>query len=325
MFAGLPFRRLPKRLRTQFHHYHKTGGCVMKNMVIPGKKYRPRIQVLMVITALVLLLPGGYAGPGPALAQPTAKAADSMRIDRPTTEGIVIGSLHRATNTLSWKGIPFAKAPVGDLRWKATQPPEKRAIPLKTVNYCEICPQYIDHDGNPATPQIILGQEDCLYLNIWRPRSKETDLPVYVWIHGGGNSIQWPLLSDTDGTILANKSNLVVVTVSYRLGPMGFFSHPALRSGKNDDKLTDSGNFALLDLVQALSWVKANIQAFGGNPENVTIAGESAGGTNVLRLIASPLAKDLFHRAISESGSVRMMTPAKAAEHVSGIAAKLLV
>ena len=253
------------------------------------------------------------------------KAVYSMRPDQETTEGVVIGAEHRATNTLSWKGIPYAKPPVGDLRWKAPQEPEKRSTPLKTVNFCEICPQYTDHDNNPATPQVIQGSEDCLYLNIWRPKTKAANLPVYFWIHGGGNSTQWPLLSYTDAAALANKSNMVVVTVNYRLGPMGFFSHPALRSGRSGDEKTDSGNFGLLDLIQALSWVKANIKVFGGDPENVTIAGESAGGQNVISLIASPLARNLFHRAVSENGSIRPATAAQGEEHVNEVITKLLV
>ncbi len=151
------------------------------------------------------------------------------------------------------------------------------------------------------------------------------DPPVYFWIHGGGNSTQFPLLSDTDASVLANKSNMVVVTVNYRLGPMGFFTHPALRSGGSGDEKTDSGNFGLLDLIHALSWVKANIKAFGGDPENVTIAGESAGGQNVISLIASPLARNLFHRAVSESGYIRPETAAQGEEHVNEVITKLLV
>jgi para-nitrobenzyl esterase len=287
--------------------------------------------VVLTIFASMLLAVGcqlnSVTAPAPAKVQVQVetKAVDLMMPDKQTTEGVVIGTLSRTTNTFSWKGIPYAQPPVGDLRWKAPQQPEKRSAPLKAVNFCEICPQYIDHDANPATPQIIQGNEDCLYLNIWRPRSKATDLPVYFWIHGGGNSIQWPLLSITDGSVLANKSNMVVVTVNYRLGPMGFYNHPALKSMQRSDEKTDSGNFALLDLIQALSWVKANIKAFGGNPENVTIAGESAGGQNVISLINSPLAKNLFQRAISESGLIMPATPEQGAEHVNSIIAKLLV
>lgn len=282
-----------------------------------------RSNLLITLMAAFLLWTGsGYFKSSLALGQ--AKAVDSMQPERQTSEGLIIGSLHKATNTLSWKGISYAQPPVGDLRWKAPQEPKKRSTPLKAVNYGGICPQYINQDQNMATPQVIQGTEDCLYLNIWRPRTKAGDLPVYFWIHGGGNSIQWPLLSDTDGAILANRSNLVVVTASYRLGPMGFFSHPALRSGKKGDEKNDSGNFGLLDLIQALTWVKANIKAFGGDPENITIAGQSAGGQNVFSLIVSPLAKHLFHRAISESGIIKPTTPAQGAEHVEAIIKKLL-
>jgi para-nitrobenzyl esterase len=287
--------------------------------------YRSKLVVL-IIAAFMLLAPSGYLTAPTVLAQGQAKPIFySMRPDQETMDGVVIGAEHRATNTLSWKGIPYAKPPVGDLRWKAPQEPEKRSTPLKAVNFCETCPQYTDHDNNPATPQIIQGNEDCLYLNIWRPKTKAVNLPVYFWIHGGGNSTQAPLLSDTDAATLANKSNMVVVTVNYRMGPMGFFSHPALRSGKKGDEKTDSGNFGLLDLIQALSWVNANIKVFGGDPENVTIAGESAGGQNVISLIASPLAKNLFHQAISQSAVVRQPTPARGAEHANDVIAKLLV
>jgi para-nitrobenzyl esterase len=289
-----------------------------------GARYRATL-VFMFIAAFVLLVPSGYLDTSTAFAQGQVKAVDSMRPDRETTEGVVVGAINKATNTLSWKGIPYAKPPVGHLRWKAPQQPAKRSTPFKAINFCEVCPQYIDQDNNPYTPQVIQGTEDCLYLNIWRPRTKAADLPVYFWIHGGGNSIQWPLLSDTDASILANKSNLLVATVNYRLGPMGFFSHPALRSGKRGEEKSDSGNFALLDLMQALSWVRANIKAFGGDPDNVTIAGESAGGQNVISLLASPLAKDLFHHAISESAVIRPSTPEQGAEHANTVIAKLLV
>ena len=167
-----------------------------------------------------------------------------------------------------------------------------------------------------------MGKEDCLYLNIWAPKNATGKLPVFFWIHGGGNSIQWPLLSLQDGGVLANRGNLVVITVNYRLGHLGFLSHPALATG---DPAGDSGNFAILDLIAALKWVQANVGNFGGDPGNVTIVGESAGGQNVYGLVSSPLAKGLFHRAISESGAIRPSTPAQGAAHINGILAKMLV
>ena len=255
---------------------------------------------------------------------PVAPVNDTVPVPAvETAQGPVLGTADSATDTFSWKAVPYARPPVGDLRWKAPQPPENRSEPLVADRFCQLCPQYIDHDRNPATSQVIVGQEDCLYLNIWTPKAASGDLPVFFWIHGGGNSIQWPLLSRQGGGVLAEKGNMVVVTVNYRLGPMGFWSHPALRTG--DDPAADSGNFALLDLIQALEWVQANIRNFGGNPDNVTIAGESAGAANVFCLLSSPLASGLFHKAVSQSGAVRPSTLAQGEEHVNRILAEMLV
>jgi para-nitrobenzyl esterase len=282
-----------------------------------------RSAIVAALIAAFLLLAAGCASKTATVVIPgPAGDAASAITQRQTTEGIVAGSENPATNTLSWKAIPYARPPVGALRWRAPQSPEKRDKPLQATKFCDICPRYIDHDRNPATPQIINGNEDCLYLNIWAPKTASGDLPVFFWIHGGGNSIQWPLLSMHDGGILANKGNMIVVTVNYRLGPMGFFSHPALKTG---DAAGDSGNFATLDLIAALKWIQTNIKSFGGDAGNVTIAGESAGGQNVLCLIASPLAKGLFHRAVSESGVIRPSTPAAGEAHVNGVLAKMMV
>ena len=297
----------------------------MSTMKVVSPLFRTLPLVFLFLVALLSVLPGGYAHAAAIPASISQEDVDSMRPERQTKEGVVIGTVQKATNTLSWKAIPYARPPVGELRWMSPHPPEKRSTPLKADAFCDICSQYIDHDGNPATPQVIKGTEDCLYLNIWRPRTKAVNLPVFFWIHGGGNSVQWPLLSDTDGAFLANRQHMIVVTVNYRLGPMGFFSHPALRQGIKSEEKTDSGNFALLDLIQALSWIKDNIRAFGGDPGNVTIAGESAGGTNVLSLLVSPAAKDLFQRAISQSAVVRHTTPAQGAAHVESVAAKMLL
>ncbi len=200
-------------------------------------------------------------------------------------------------DTWVWKAIPFAKPPVGDLRWKAPQDPDVWEEVREEQQFCPPCSQ---------TLMINVGSEDCLYLNIWRPQTQEKDLPVYFWIHGGGNSLGAAMLPDYNGANLASKANMVVVTTSYRLGPMGWLTYRALRSGEpdadRDTKMDDSGNYGTLDLIKGLSWMKDNIAAFGGNPNNVTIAGESAGGINVLSLLISPPATGLFHRAVSQSG-----------------------
>jgi para-nitrobenzyl esterase len=211
-----------------------------------------------------------------------------------------------ASDTWVWKAIPFARPPVGELRWRAPRDP----VPWKGVRgpreLASPSLQYV-----PAFPWVIEGSEDCLYLNVWRPRSAETGLPVYVWIHGGGNSMgsaAW--LTEYRGSAVADSSRLVYVSVNYRLGPMGWFAHPALREGSS--ALDDSGNYGTLDLVQALKWVKENIAAFGGDPERVMIAGESAGGFNVLSLLVSPAARGLFSRALVESGGPKSASMADA-------------
>jgi len=291
-------------------------------MMIGGRltaRYSWLHKSFLFICTVFLLLPAGCSL---TCVETKDQGKAPVSVERPTAEGVVIGSEDAATHTISWKAVPYAKAPVGELRWRAPLAPDKRTVPLKADKFCEVCPQYMDHDRNPATPQIIVGKEDCLYLNIWAPKNAAGKLPVFFWIHGGGNSIQWPLLSALDGGALAGRGNMVVVTFNYRLGPMGFFSHPALQTG---DPAGDSGNFTTLDILAALKWVQANIQNFGGDPGNVTIAGESAGGQNVICLVSSPMAKGLFHRAVSESGVIRPSTPAQGEAHVYNIAAKLMV
>jgi len=198
-------------------------------------------------------------------------------------------------DTYGWKAIPYARPPVGELRWKAPQNPNPWNDVYDATVFCEKCPQFT----RDASSIVIVGKEDCLYLNIWRPKSKETGLPVYLWIHGGGNSVFTASADRLDGTKMAGKSKIVIVTINYRLGPMGWFTHPALRHGKNVKD--DSGNYGTLDILKALEWVRDNIEAFGGDPGNVTIAGESAGAKNVITLLISPLAAGLFHKAIAES------------------------
>ena len=204
--------------------------------------------------------------------------------------------------TYAWLGIPFAKPPVGELRWRAPQPPESWADVRQAKTYCEPCAQYGGLMAMMDCGKIgkIIGGEDCLYLNLWRPRTQEENLPVFFWIHGGANCVGQAAMPVYDGSNFAGKSNVVFVSINYRMGPLGWFTHPALRKG---DPLDASGNYGTLDIVRALEWVRDNIAVFGGDPHNVTIAGESAGGVNVYSMLASPLAAGLFHRAISESGA----------------------
>lgn len=194
--------------------------------------------------------------------------------------------------------IPFAKPPVGDLRWKAPQPNEPWQGVRHETEFPASCAQLADQ-GAPAS-----DNEDCLYLNVWSPEPAPDHAAVMVWIHGGGNfsgGTGIPIPTTTklwyDGQAFAEKQGVVLVTIQYRLGPMGFFSHPALA-----DEGSPVGNQGLLDQRLALRWVQKNIAKFGGDPANVTIFGESAGSADVCYHVASPGSRGLFHRAISESG-----------------------
>jgi len=219
---------------------------------------------------------------------------------RQTTSGEVVGfiGLHGAR---TWMGIPFARPPVGELRWRAPLPPEPWEGLREAVVAGPMCPQkpsLLAGSTGPEAPAYV-GDEDCLYLNVWAP-ANAANLPVMVWIHGGGNTI-----GSGDGYVgarLATRHDVIVVTINYRLGPLGWFAHPALGRGSPTD---DSGNYGTLDIIRALEWTRDNIRAFGGDPGNVTVFGESAGAFDTLAMMASPLAAGLFHRAISQSGGFR--------------------
>jgi|TARA_B110000967_G_C18889755_1_gene566481 para-nitrobenzyl esterase len=219
---------------------------------------------------------------------------------RTTSSGNVIGYIGDG-GAYTWKGIPYAQAPQGLLRWRApvpAQPSRTRSI-IEALATGPACPQFASllSGQADAVEGSITGVEDCLYLNIYAPPNAE-NLPVMYWIHGGGNSIGQG--SSYNGSNLAMQRDVIVVTINYRLGVFGWFTHPALRTGNPED---DSGNYGTLDAIQGLKWVRENISQFGGNPNNVTVFGESAGGRDTLAMMASPLAKGLFHRAIVQSGS----------------------
>jgi len=190
-----------------------------------------------------------------------------------------------------YKGIPFAAPPIGDLRWKAPQPAAKWAGVRMADKFAPGAIQGI----NPPSGK----SEDCLYLNVWSPaKSSKEKIPVLVWIYGGGFGFGYTSDPMYSGEKLAKKG-VVLVSIAYRVGQLGFLAHPAL-SAENPHHV--SGNYGLLDMIAGLEWVKKNIEAFGGDPNKVTIFGESAGGIAVSMLCASPLAKGLFQGAISESG-----------------------
>jgi len=209
-----------------------------------------------------------------------------------------------AYDTYAWLGIPYAQAPVGELRWKAPQVAKQWSTDLEATEYGMPCIQLSGQlSGVDGEQGSVVGSEDCLSLNIWAPKSalsSDKKLPVMYWIHGGGNDSGTGKLFQ--GHHLAGEKNVIVVTINYRVGMLGWFSHDAVRATASN--LEDaSGNFGTLDIIHGLKWVQQNIAEFGGDPDNVTIFGESAGGRNVYSMLASPLAKGLFHRAIAQSGT----------------------
>ncbi len=204
-------------------------------------------------------------------------------------QGIVEGTIEDGLRV--FKGIPFAAPPLGDLRWKAPQPAEKWTDVKHATEYAPAPMQ----GGKPPSGK----SEDCLYLNIWTPaKSPDEKIPVLVWIYGGGFSFGSTSDPVHNGEHLARKG-VVLVSIAYRVGQLGFLAHPEL-SAENPHNV--SGNYGLLDQIAGLQWIQNNIAAFGGDPDKVTIFGESAGGISVSMLCASPLAKGLFHGAISQSG-----------------------
>jgi para-nitrobenzyl esterase len=212
--------------------------------------------------------------------QPAPVTVEGGKVQGATENGLTV-----------YKGIPFAAPPVGDLRWRAPQPVIKWDGVKETTKFA---PGPIQSGRPPSGTS-----EDCLYLNVWTPAKSPSDkIPVLVWIYGGGFGAGATSEANYNGEKLAKKG-VVLVSIAYRVGQMGFLAHPQL-SAENPNHV--SGNYGLLDQIAGLQWIQKNIAAFGGDPNKVTIFGESAGGIAVSMLCASPLAKGLFHGAVSQSG-----------------------
>jgi para-nitrobenzyl esterase len=234
----------------------------------------------LLITIFVLLAGGSCIAQAPA----------PVKVEGGLVQGAIEGEM------AVYRGIPFAAPPVGDLRWRAPQPVEKWDGVKETVKFAPACIQGIMMGPGGSGPA---PSEDCLYLNIWSPAKSPRDrVPVFVWIYGGGFAGGATSIPTFSGEKLAGKG-VVLVSIAYRVGQMGFFVHPEL-SAETGNRV--SGNYGLLDMITGLQWIQRNIAAFGGDPRRVTIFGESAGGIAVSMLCASPLARGLFHGAISQSG-----------------------
>src|ERR1700733_5591640 len=246
------------------------------------------MAVLNMRTLTTIALLGASLASGSALMAQTLKPVQTQSglVQGATEDGIAV-----------YKGIPFAAPPLGDLRWRAPQQPAAWTGVRGATKFAPACTQV--PVVNPTFGMdAITTNEDCLYLNVWTPAKSPNDrLAVMVWIYGGGFTLGSTSMATYNGANLAKKG-VLFVSVAYRLGAFGFMAHPQLTAEQGGH----SGNYGLLDQIAGLQWVKRNIAAFGGDPSRVTIFGESAGGISVSMLSASPLAKGLFHGAISESG-----------------------
>lgn len=258
------------------------------------------------------------------------------------TGGLIAGTITADGAVRLYKGIPFAAPPVGNLRWREPQPVQPWSGTRQCNRFAPSPAQSGPAPFGPWSAEFLIPKEsiseDCLYLNVWsgaksapekRPQER---LPVLVWIYGGGFTSGGSACPIYDGEAMARKG-IVFVSLNYRVGPFGFFAHPELTkesvhnpSGRAASRRATSGNYGLMDQIAALRWVQQNIAAFGGDPANVTIAGQSAGSMSVNCLVASPLAKGLFTKAIAESGAslVRSLPTLQQAEEGGVKAAQVL-
>ena len=287
--------------------------------VIAGKSFSIRFVTWTLVTAAMILTVMFTQGPYRAVKAVKGKTNNTDIIT--VAEGQLTGVYNREGTVEIYTGIPYAAPPVGELRWKQPQPAEK-------WTGVRVCDQYAPMSMQVRNPEIInslvdiigyhdysislddncrqLVSEDSLYLNIWKPAGPQKDLPVLVYIHGGSLQTGQPWYADYSGEGLAEKG-IIVVNMGYRLGVFGFYGDEELMAESPDHT---TGNYGLLDQIAALQWVQKNIRAFGGDPDNVTLAGESAGSVCVSALTASPLAEGLFRRAIMESSTAQGKSPA---------------
>ena len=241
------------------------------------------MRCLLILATVIILIPSIVSG-------------SEHKIQ--TTSGITHGYIQNSV--VNWDDIPYAQPPIEDLRWRAPLKLESSEY-LNIINPQEnnFCVQEPSGLGGSDGDSFFSGSEDCLYLDIKRPEKIDKELlPVMFWIHGGGNTSGLKDLYDFSPMV--KKHNVIVVSINYRLGPFGWFTHPSIQDLQSD--IDKTSNFGTLDIIAALEWVQSNISLFGGDPDNVTIFGESAGGHNVLSLLVAKQAKGLFHKAISQSG-----------------------
>ena len=248
-----------------------------------------------------------------------------------TEYGNTKGSYNFAQHTIEWKGIPYAKAPTGELRWQAPQPPDPWSGVLKADTFSQACMQLGSMYGPSPdgfsqdlalkdTFNQPVGAEDCLYLNVQRPLNFKQNLPVVIYLHGGSHIYGSGSLYD--GSTLVQE-DVIFVTLNYRLGLLGWLNHPALKT--TEPNPGNSGNFGTLDILQALTFIKNNIAAFGGDPENITLMGQSAGASHVFSMMVSPLNTHLFQRAMMLSPGLLNQTPETGLAYSTGLLQTLVI
>ncbi|MDR3417857.1 MAG: carboxylesterase family protein [Nevskia sp.] len=276
----------------------------------------PRLHGICKAAILGALVLAAGCSAGDKGAAATDAPQPQASLVRNTRYGAVLGTAVADGAAYAWLGIPYAKPPLGSLRWSPPADPDPWPEPRFALAPGSPCSQIGSLYGPPAQGQpwgsgnadwfgAPVGREDCLYLNIWRPAGDVAGLPVLVFIHGGSNIYGYSGDPMYDGAAFASQANAVVVSMNYRLGVFGWLVHSALHTG---DPVADSGNYGTLDLIKALQFVHDNIAAFGGDPGKVTLMGHSAGAINLFSLMASPRAAGLFHRAISLSGMLLTST-----------------
>ncbi len=295
------------------------GWALLRLRVLPGSGFLPRFGLFLgalALMGLLFVLSGPREKPIPAVSGGKAPATEPVTV----AQGQLSGVRSPDGQVEVYAGIPYAKPPVGELRWREPQAPE----PWEGVRVCDsFAPMAMQPRTNPVMGSLmdIFGyhrfrlsltdnwiepmSEDCLYLNVWKPAGAVEGLPVLVYVHGGSLTTGQPSYGEYNGEALA-REGIIVVNFAYRLGVFGYFAGEDLAAESPNGS---TGNYGLLDQIQALRWVHENIAAFGGDPERITVAGESAGASSVNALCVSPLAKGLFTRAIAESSGITAKVP----------------
>lgn len=294
-------------------------AAITMRIILRNKKFVFRmIPLLALIATNAVMLP--YVGPI-SQAYPAVNYSNPFKTEvMHLANGDVQGVLNQDQSVRVYAGIPYAKAPIGELRWKETEPVEnwegvkdcsffapRSMQPLRHPAINTLVDIYSEKGWHPdfkMHPEQNMS-EDSLYLNIWRPNNNDTNLPILVFIHGGSLTTGSSAFEDYNGEEMAKKG-IIMITITYRLGVFGYFAHPDLIDESSNHT---TGNYGLLDQIEALKWINNNASYFGGDKDNITIAGESAGSSSVSALCTSPLAKNLFKRAIGESSSLVLKTP----------------